>query len=113
MESSSSRTLLSNLLPKLTKPPVNSLALSDWAAVAEDSLSRNLPKIMDALLSTHINTTVESMSRTQFQPMTEMLEVLLPGLVMLYNLEDPIVVENSIEAMNCLVKQLDSTTIWI
>lgn len=59
MADGSNRMLLSSLLPKLTKPPVNSIALCRLAIVAEDALSRNLSKILEALLSDNLNTTVE------------------------------------------------------
>lgn len=59
MADESNRMLLSNLLPKLTKPPINSVALCRLATVAEDAMSRNLTKILEALLSEELNTTVE------------------------------------------------------
>lgn len=54
----SSRQLFQNLLPKLSRSPVNSIALCRIAA-ASGAISRNLPKLMDALLSEQLNTTVE------------------------------------------------------
>lgn len=58
--SGGSRTLFASLLPKLSKPPVNSLALCRLAMASEEALSRNLQKIMDALLSDKINTDLET-----------------------------------------------------
>lgn len=59
MADQSNRMLLSNLLPKLTKPPINSVALCSLSKVAEDAMSRNLTKILEALLSEELNTTIE------------------------------------------------------
>ncbi|UMM21336.1 hypothetical protein L5515_003059 [Caenorhabditis briggsae] len=45
------KAMLPYLLPKLTKPPVNVHALCSLASVSGDSLSRQLPKVLDALLA--------------------------------------------------------------
>jgi hypothetical protein len=45
----SGRQLFQNMLPKLSRPPINSLALCRLA-ISSDSLSRNLSKVMDAML---------------------------------------------------------------
>ncbi|KAI1721194.1 protein ILITYHIA [Ditylenchus destructor] len=151
MEASTSRTLLSNLLPRLTKPPVNSLALCRLAAVAEESVSRNLPKILEALLSNSINTTVEEhvqnavpvllslededdvrtivttllkhsasgnqvVASTLLQrfltetdaDLSELLETLVIGLVALYSADEQIVVENAIDGLKGVTKELES-----
>ncbi len=44
------RGLLASLMPRITKPPINSTALCQLAAANPDSLSRNLSKILEALL---------------------------------------------------------------
>ncbi|XP_077511063.1 lethal (3) 80Fj [Amblyomma americanum] len=46
-----SRVVLPYLIPQLTTPPVNTKALSHLSAVAGESLSRHLPKILPALLT--------------------------------------------------------------
>lgn len=46
-----SRVVLPYLIPQLTMPPVNTKALSHLSAVAGESLSRHLPKILPALLT--------------------------------------------------------------
>uniref|UniRef100_A0A183C1F3 TOG domain-containing protein n=1 Tax=Globodera pallida TaxID=36090 RepID=A0A183C1F3_GLOPA len=52
------RQLFQSLLSKLARPPVNSSALCRLA-MSTDALKRNLNKVMDAMLSEEINTSIE------------------------------------------------------
>lgn len=61
--SGGSRSLFASLLPKISKPPVNSLALCRLAMASEDALSRNLGKILEAFLSDRINTDLETVKK--------------------------------------------------
>lgn len=65
--SSNSRQLLPALLPKLTKPPINSVALCRLAAAAGDHLSRHMPKVLESLLGeSSITDQKEVLSATMF-----------------------------------------------
>ena len=67
MSGSSGRSLFNNLLTKLSKPPVNSMALCRFASsIPEDSLSRNLSRILEALLNSEINTSIEEVKNLIF-----------------------------------------------
>uniref|UniRef100_A0A0K0DKM4 TOG domain-containing protein n=1 Tax=Angiostrongylus cantonensis TaxID=6313 RepID=A0A0K0DKM4_ANGCA len=62
-----SRQMLPYLLPRLTRPPINVHALCSLASVAGSTLSRQLPRVLDALLSA-------CQTNDQYDPMIDSCE---------------------------------------
>ncbi|KJH53105.1 HEAT repeat protein [Dictyocaulus viviparus] len=62
-----SRQMLPYLLPRLTRPPINVHALCSLAAVSGSTLSRQLPRVLDALLSA-------CQTNDQYDPMIDSCE---------------------------------------